>query len=71
MASMKATRDTADAGKWIKADLQSYDSATGCITLVVNNASSPTLSQLQGTLFGIGNTAPVADPGGPYLVAVN
>jgi hypothetical protein len=60
----------ADAGKWIKANPQSYDAESGCITLVVDADSSPSLSQLQGTYFGTGNTAPMADPIGPYLAAV-
>ncbi|MEJ2737510.1 MAG: hypothetical protein P8189_28795, partial [Anaerolineae bacterium] len=55
-----------DSTGWVQASPQSYDSATGCITLVVDDTSSPTLSQLQGTYFGTGNTAPTADPGGSY-----
>jgi PKD repeat protein len=37
----------------------------------VDANSSPTLSELQSTIFAAGNTAPLADPGGPYLGAVN
>jgi hypothetical protein len=62
--------DTGQA-KWQKASPQSYDPGTGCVTLVVDGSSSPTLSQLQGTFFASGNTAPTANPGGPYLGAIN
>jgi predicted outer membrane repeat protein len=62
--------DTGQA-KWQKASPQSYDPSTGCVTLVVDGSSSPTLSQLQGTFFASGNTAPTANPGGPYLGAIN
>jgi len=61
-------------GKWVKAGPQSYDQGTGCVTLVVDANSSPSLSQLQGTYLAVGqepNTAPVANPGGPYLGAIN
>ena len=61
-------------GKWVKAGPQSYDQGSGCATLVVDANSSPSLSQLQGTYFAVGqepNTAPAANPGGPYLGAVN
>lgn len=61
--------------KWVKAAPQSYQD--GCVTLVVTDSSSPSLSQLQGTYFVAGsettgeNTAPIANPGGPYLAAIN
>jgi alpha-tubulin suppressor-like RCC1 family protein len=62
----------AGQGKWQKANPQSYDPSTGCVTLVVDADSSPSLSQLQGTVFAAGsNTAPIAEAGGPYLGAVN
>jgi PKD repeat protein len=53
-----------DGTGWVKAYEQTF--ADGCITLTVNDTSSPTLSQLQATYFGTGNTAPTADPGGSY-----
>jgi hypothetical protein len=58
------------ANKWSKANPQSYDATSGCVTLVVTAGSSPSLSQLAGTYFvgGVeseGNTPPVAVPGGP------
>ncbi len=61
---------------WIEASPQSYDSDTGCVTLIVTDSSSPSLTELQGTPFAIGtgtsgNTAPTAAPGGPYLGAIN
>ena len=60
-----------ESGKWLKASPQSYDSNTGCVTLLVTGDSSPTLTQLQGTFFAAGfNTSPVADSGGPYLAAI-
>jgi len=62
-----------DGASWLKADPQSY--SDGCITLIVDAESSPNLSQLQGTYFVAGesasNTIPVANPGGPYLEAIN
>jgi hypothetical protein len=61
----------AGQGKWQKADPQSFDQASGCITLRVDANSSPSLSQLQGTFFAAGNTAPLANLGGPYLAAIN
>ncbi len=62
------------AQKWKNANPQSFDQLTACITLVVDASSSPSLSQLQGTFFALGvetNNAPFADPGGPYLAAIN
>jgi hypothetical protein len=56
------------AQKWEKANPQSY--ADGCITLVVDANSSPSLTELQGTFFAAGvafNTPPTANPAGPYL----
>jgi len=38
-------------GRWVKAGPQTYDHDTGCVTLVVDAGSSPSLSQLQGTFF--------------------
>ena len=61
-------------GKWLKASPQSYDQGSGCITLTVTESSSPSLNQLQGTIFAVGiepNAAPTAHPGGPYLGAIN
>jgi len=45
-----------DAGqaKWQKVSPQSYDHDTGCVMLVVDANSSPSLGQLQGTYFAIG-----------------
>jgi len=54
-----------------KAHPQSYDQGTGCVTLVVDANNSPSLSQLQGTVFVGGNTALLAHPGEPYLGAAN
>ncbi len=61
----------ANLGKWVKASPQAYDSGTGCVTLTVTEVSSPSLSQLQGTFFALGNIPPVAEAGEPYLGAVN
>lgn len=64
-----------DGAKWVKAEQQSHDVDTGCITLIVTDNSSPSLTQLQGTFFAAGtdhlNTAPTAIIGGPYLGAIN
>lgn len=57
------------SGRWLNTSLQSYDPATCCITLIVTESSSPSLSQLQGTFFAAGS--PTAIPGGPYLGAIN
>jgi VCBS repeat-containing protein len=46
------------SGQWEKASPQSFDA--GCVTLTVTDASSPSLSQLSGTAFAAGNTAPVS-----------
>lgn len=56
--------------KWVKASPQTY--ADDCITLVVTDSSSPSISQLQGTYFAagqelagwqfIGFTSPVDNP---------
>lgn len=54
--------------RWVEASSQSYDAATGCITITVNNSTSPTLNDLTGTVFGVGLTpppAPVAPPAPP------
>lgn len=45
--------------KWLKASPQSYDMSTGCITLIVTESSSPSLSQLQGTYFATGIELPL------------
>lgn len=39
---------------WISASNQSYDSATGCITITVNGSTSPNLNDLGGTSFATG-----------------
>ncbi|HOZ37849.1 MAG TPA: BspA family leucine-rich repeat surface protein [Anaerolineaceae bacterium] len=57
------------SGRWLNTSPQSYDPATGCVTLIVTDSSSPSLSQLQGTFFAAGS--PTAIPGGPYLGAIN
>lgn len=41
---------------WNLASNQAYNAATGCITVTVNNATSPTLAELSGTPFGAGVT---------------
>ena len=64
----------AAAQKWQKASPQRYDMSTSCVTLIVTDTSSPSLSQLQRTFFAVGvepNTTPTANPGGPYLAAIN
>ena len=56
---------------WALASNQSYDSTTKCVTVTVDATTSPSVSQLTGTVFGIGNpptiaaTATTAD-GKPY-----
>ena len=56
---------------WALGRAQTYNSSTGCVTLIVNGSSSPTLSQLTGTYFAagqdgawqfIGFTSPVDNP---------
>ena len=37
---------------WALAYDQSYSSSTHCVTITVNNSTSPSLSQLTGTPFG-------------------
>ncbi|MEI7557080.1 Ig-like domain repeat protein [Candidatus Chlorohelix sp.] len=43
-----------DGTVWELASTQSYDAVTGCITVSVNASTSPSLSQLTGTYFGVG-----------------
>lgn len=45
---------------WVVASSQSYDPASGCITIDVNGATSPSLSQLTGTVFASGHVPVVA-----------
>jgi hypothetical protein len=47
------------SGKWEKASPQTYDPDTGCITLTVTGTSSPSFSDLSGTVFDAG-TVPFA-----------
>ena len=43
-----------DGVQWQVVQNQEYDSASGCITVTVSAATSPSLSQLTGTYFGSG-----------------
>jgi len=46
-----------DGTQWQKASDQVYDSAAGCVTITVNGSTSPSLSDLTGTVFGAGSLA--------------
>lgn len=44
------------AGAWLPVTPQTYDSTTGCVTMSLESSvSSPTLTQLTGTVFAIGD----------------
>ncbi|MBI4771110.1 MAG: Ig-like domain repeat protein, partial [Chloroflexi bacterium] len=42
---------------WALASNQSYDSGTGCVTITVSASTSPSLTDLTGTVFGAGSLA--------------
>ena len=45
-------------GNWVAVDPQSFDAATGCVTLgPLTAGTTPTLSELTGTEFGVGHQA--------------
>jgi hypothetical protein len=44
-----------DGTHWAPASNQTYNASTGCVTITVDNATSPDLSQLTGTPFGAGS----------------
>lgn len=48
---------------WILASNQTYNAGTGCVTIVVNNSTSPRLTDLTGTPFG-------AARGGQYFFPI-
>ena len=58
-----------DGTSWKKVKPQSHSG--GCTTMELNDTSSPTISQLSGTVFALVNLPPVAEAGGPYLSAIN
>ncbi len=52
-----------DGQVWHAVSPQSYDAATGCVTMNLDNtSSSPTIAQLTGTPFAIGSPAPTSRP---------
>jgi hypothetical protein len=44
-----------NGSSWLAASNQSYDGSTGCITITVNAATSPSLNDLDGTPFATGS----------------
>ena len=44
-----------DGTAWVLASPQTYDAATGCVTITVTTTSSPNLSQMAGTVFAAGS----------------
>ena len=58
-----------NGSSWIQVDPQSFNN--GCITMNLSDTSTPTISQLTGTIFAVANLPPAADVGGPYISAVN
>ena len=57
---------------WARAQTQTYNAMTKCVTITLNGASSPTISQLTGTVFAAGSppsiTAVATTPGNtPYI----
>jgi len=46
-----------DGTAWALASSQTYDSATSCVTITVDATTSPSLSDLTGTVFGAGSLA--------------
>ncbi|MCL5256307.1 MAG: Ig-like domain-containing protein [Chloroflexi bacterium] len=50
--------------EWVSVSPQSYDSTTGCVTMTLDGSSTPSIGQLNGSIFAGGtlNTAPVANP---------
>jgi parallel beta-helix repeat protein len=50
-----------DGSAWLPPSQQTYDPATGCLSLLINGMSSPSLQGLGGTYFAVGATqTPVA-----------
>ena len=55
----------AATASWVAASSQSYDPSTQCTTVTVTATSTPNLTQLGGTPFGIANVPPVVAVSGP------
>jgi hypothetical protein len=53
---------------WVLASNQTYNAATGCVTITVNYTSVPSIHQLDGTQFGIANVPPVVSVPGAQSV---
>jgi hypothetical protein len=63
------------SGQWIPVSGQSYDAASGCVSFTLNAGSTPSLTQLSGTDFGVGHVPPSltlpAAPSVPYHDALS
>jgi len=44
---------------WVAASNQTYDATTGCVTITVDATTTPSLTQLGATPFGVANVPPV------------
>jgi hypothetical protein len=44
---------------WVPVSKQTFNAATGCVTVTVDSTTTPNLSQLGGTPFGVANVPPV------------
>lgn len=53
---------------WVPASNQTYDAATGCVTVTVDATTIPNLTQLGGTSFGVANVPPVLQVPGAQSV---
>jgi hypothetical protein len=49
-----------DGSTWLEASKQVYNATSNCITITVNNISSPNLTQLNGTYFASGNRSGIS-----------
>ncbi len=55
--------------EWAQVPGQSYDASTGCVSFTLGTASTPSLSQLSGTVFGVQDVPPTLTLPGDQSVA--
>ena len=55
--------------EWAEVPGQSYDASTGCVSFTLGTASTPSLSQLSGTVFGVQDVPPTLTLPGDQSVA--
>ena len=55
--------------QWAEVSGQTYNASTGCVTFTLGTASTPSLTQLSGTVFGVQDVPPSLTVPGDQTVA--